>query len=380
MTLRSSTLLILAMACAGWFCPQVSAQVTYSVLIPANPPGGPGAACSSPTIGYLAPTGVIYTCYGGVWTAGGGGGGANGTCLSPSSAPLNCAPAYNTVVFTNTNATATYTASSATVDIINYGTLAASITSNVVNNATNGEIFEVNSCQAASGGPYTIASPTGWPTIPVHPLASACVTATYQYLNSSNINLISVVPQGTAPGVCFSQTIVGTNPPSGDYFTGCTSTYPQYWLDSSGNTWSPVKLSGGNYVLGTPASMNAANVTNVPPGALAAATVTTLTDGATVTYAIGSLLNAIASLTFTVHSGSRTLNITNPVIGGNYTVELVQDGTGGEGLTLGTGCTWVVANNGGGAVTLTNAANARDVLVFEYDGTRCLTNLLPHLN
>jgi hypothetical protein len=103
-------------------------------------------------------------------------------------------------------------------------------------------------------------------------------------------------------------------------------------------------------------------------------------DAATVTWAIGSALIANASLTFTVHSGSRTLNITNPVNGGSYVIWLKQDGTGGEGLTLGTGCTWKVIGGGGGAISLSSAANAVDVLAFTYDGTNCYANLGKNYN
>lgn len=97
-------------------------------------------------------------------------------------------------------------------------------------------------------------------------------------------------------------------------------------------------------------------------------------DGATVTWAIAGALIAKASLLFTVHSGSRTLNLTGLVNGGSYVLKITQDGTGGEGLTLGTGCTWKVSGGGAGAVTPSATANAIDVLAFEYDGTNCLAN------
>ncbi len=104
------------------------------------------------------------------------------------------------------------------------------------------------------------------------------------------------------------------------------------------------------------------------------------TDGSTVTWAIGSVPFANATLLFTTHGGSRTLNITNPLAGGNYILRLTQDGTGGEGLTLGTGCTWKVANGGAGAVTLSTGVGAIDVLAFIYDGTNCLATLTKNLN
>ena len=102
----------------------------------------------------------------------------------------------------------------------------------------------------------------------------------------------------------------------------------------------------------------------------------TLTDAATVTWAIGTVVVANAGLTFTTHGGSRTLNLTGLVNGGIYTMWIKQDGTGGEGLTLGTGCTWKVSGAGGGAITPTNTANAIDVLYFSYDGTNCYLNFI----
>jgi len=110
---------------------------------------------------------------------------------------------------------------------------------------------------------------------------------------------------------------------------------------------------------------------------------TTLTDGATVTWAIGSLSFTSANLTFTTHGGTRTLNITNPINGATYRLRLIQDSTGGESLSLGTGCTWNIlgANSGGaGPLILTNAANAVDMLTFTYDGTNCTGTLDTGVN
>jgi hypothetical protein len=105
----------------------------------------------------------------------------------------------------------------------------------------------------------------------------------------------------------------------------------------------------------------------------------TLADSATVAWATnGPFSNA--SLTFTVHSGSRTLNVTGLINGGNYVLKLIQDSTGGEGLTLGSGCTWKVIGGGGGAVSLTASANAVDVLAWTYDGTNCLATLGKNFN
>jgi hypothetical protein len=99
----------------------------------------------------------------------------------------------------------------------------------------------------------------------------------------------------------------------------------------------------------------------------------TLADSATITWPVGGVGNA--QLTFTAHSGSRTLNVSGLTSGGNYVIELIQDGTGGEGLTGGTGCTWKQMGGGGSTFTLTSTAGARDVVAFTYDGTNCLANV-----
>jgi hypothetical protein len=111
------------------------------------------------------------------------------------------------------------------------------------------------------------------------------------------------------------------------------------------------------------------------PGSFAAQT-----DGATVTWAIGSSICANASLTFTTHGGSRTLNLTGLVNGGSYVMWLKQDSTGGEGLTLGSGCTWKVGGGGLGAITPSTGANAIDVLAFMFDGTNCYANFRTAFN
>ena len=124
-------------------------------------------------------------------------------------------------------------------------------------------------------------------------------------------------------------------------------------------------------------------VSSLPASALAASTFDAQGTTGTITWAIGSVLNAQATSTFTTHTGTATLAVTNPVIGGNYVWKLIQDATGGITATLGSGCTWLVANGGtpSGAhvITLTNAPNAVDVLAFVYDGTNCLASVIYNL-
>jgi len=101
------------------------------------------------------------------------------------------------------------------------------------------------------------------------------------------------------------------------------------------------------------------------------------TDGATITWNMASVKDAFATVTL---GGNRTLNISNPVIGGNYIFKITQDGTGSRTLSLGTGCTWKVAAGGSGAITLSASAGAVDVLAFTYDGTNCYANLGKNYN
>ena len=104
---------------------------------------------------------------------------------------------------------------------------------------------------------------------------------------------------------------------------------------------------------------------------------TALTDGATISWDTGSVPLANAKVTL---GGNRTLNISNLTDGGAYQVKLTQDGTGSRGLTLGSGCTWKIANGGSGAVMLSAAANSVDILAFTYDGTTCYANLIKNFN
>ena len=97
----------------------------------------------------------------------------------------------------------------------------------------------------------------------------------------------------------------------------------------------------------------------------------TVTDGSPIAWNLGSAVvtNGIVTLIHT--TATRALNLSNIVNGGFYTLVIKQDATGGALMTLGTGCTWKVVNQGAGAIVLTAAANAIDVLAFTYDGTNC---------
>ena len=152
------------------------------------------------------------------------------------------------------------------------------------------------------------------------------------------------------------------------------------WNGTSGGVLADSGINLGN-VTQTTATPAAGNVPyygstskTLTPASLSFAT---LTDGATITWAIGSVPYANATVTI---AGNRTLNLTGLVNGGQYVLRLVQDATGSRGLTLGTGCTWKVSGGGAGAITPSTTANAIDVLAFTYDGTNCYANFNKNFN
>lgn len=92
------------------------------------------------------------------------------------------------------------------------------------------------------------------------------------------------------------------------------------------------------------------------------ATTIQLTDGATITWDVAAQ-PSYASVTL---EGNRTLVMSNLSAGMSGVLEVNQDDVGGRSLTLPANS--LVANDGGGAVTLTSTANAKDVLAWYYNG------------
>lgn len=102
-------------------------------------------------------------------------------------------------------------------------------------------------------------------------------------------------------------------------------------------------------------------------------TVQALTDGATITCDMAN--GDIATVTL---GGNRTLAFSNLQSGQFVVIYVTQDGTGGRTLTL--PASTKVINGGGGAVTLTTAANAVDVLTFSYVGSILYCNYGKNYN
>lgn len=105
-------------------------------------------------------------------------------------------------------------------------------------------------------------------------------------------------------------------------------------------------------------------------------TFATLTDSATVTWAFTSP-QLVGNATVTL-GGNRTLLITGLSAGATGVLKVVQDGSGSRTLTLPAGSK--VINGGSGAVSLSTAAGAIDILAFIYDGTNYFWTIGTNFN
>jgi len=203
-----------------------------------------------------------------------------------------------------------------------------------------------------TGNIYVCHRDTGWQLFG----AGSCTTLVGDVTGSCAATLVAAINGAAVPAnPSTSQILIIT--------AANTFTYKSIPLctDSNGQHLNFTTI-GFNFSCGTSVSAASGNFS-------------TLTDQATVPFNAANLWGFNGVLTFTVHGGSRTLNVSNLVNGGQYQVKLVQDATGNEGLILGTGCTWKVSGGGNGAITLSTGALAVDLLQFTYDGVNCLATL-----
>jgi hypothetical protein len=92
-----------------------------------------------------------------------------------------------------------------------------------------------------------------------------------------------------------------------------------------------------------------------------------------------NLGSAWVNNSFLTLTGACAVTISNPLIGGNYLLKVIQGGTGGNTLTL-AGCSWKISNGGGGTVTPTATVGGVDFLAFTYDGSFCYANYSRNFN
>lgn len=103
-------------------------------------------------------------------------------------------------------------------------------------------------------------------------------------------------------------------------------------------------------------------------------TISYVAAGTTTFAASGA--GAAGGVVTAIHSTSTTLSPIGLTKWGTYSLEILEDSTGGSvSFALGTAgsCSaWKVTGAGAGAITLTSAANSRDLLTWTFDGTNCI--------
>jgi hypothetical protein len=142
----------------------------------------------------------------------------------------------------------------------------------------------------------------------------------------------------------------------------------------------PVADVTGAAPLASPTFTGTVTTSTINTGALSATSVNTpiyastpqtLTDGATISWNPTLGLNANVTL-----AGNRTLSFTSTPAAGSYgTLVVTQDATGGRTLTLPSTANKVLGSSSTTTITLSTAANAKDILNFYYDGTNCYWNI-----
>ncbi len=96
-----------------------------------------------------------------------------------------------------------------------------------------------------------------------------------------------------------------------------------------------------------------------------------LTDAATISWNPANGLNASVTL-----GGNRTLSFSTAPASGSYgTLVVTQDATGGRTLTLPSGTNKVLGSTSTTTISLSAAANAKDILNFYFDGTTYFWNV-----
>ena len=120
---------------------------------------------------------------------------------------------------------------------------------------------------------------------------------------------------------------------------------------------TPGNFPTGNYDIDGTLNANAVTVDN---GQMRGRRITQTGAGGTVSFATANHVRHTMT-------GNGTLTLAGGVAGGVYTVEVLQDGTGGRTVTW-SGATW----EAGIAPTSTTTANRKDVFTFFFDGSAYL--------
>ena len=187
---------------------------------------------------------------------------------------------------------------------------------------------------------------------------------------------------GTLSGTTLKSTVVSSSLTSVGTLTNLTVTNPIAGsiTGNAANVSGTVALLNG----GTGATTAAAALTNLGAAPVASPTFTgtvtspiyasapqALTAGSTINWNPANGLNASVTL-----NQNSTLNFTsNPPAGSYGTLIVTQDATGSRIITLPSTANKVLGSTSTTTITLSTAANTKDILNFYYDGTNCYWNV-----
>jgi hypothetical protein len=249
---------------------------------------------------------------------------------------------------------------------------------------------------AATGVPYYSGSVWSTYTVGTNPNNLVQLNGS-GFLPAVNASLVTYLPiqfstTGTSGPATWTPATNALNIPN--YAGGGSMTWPSnagvacYTGSSTWCTSYAVGISANNLVqlngsgqLPAVSGINLTNLSTTLAGLGGASTYGVVSDASPIVWSLASHTITNGTAILNVHgSHTRALNLTNLVSGGFYTLVIKQDSTGGEALTLGSGCTWKVSGGGAGTITLTGTANSVDILAFTYDGAICWANLQTNFN
>lgn len=229
------------------------------------------------------------------------------------------------------------------------GTLAArpaAGTANAMYVDENGRFYRDNGTSWVEV-PYLRLSNTGTQTV----AGSVVVTQNFAVdgltdLNGSTDITGDLVVTGTitAAGITAPTTVPAANVTAGTFPSG-TFTFP-----------GPVNVTGAI----NPGSVSASGAVTTT-GVVRAGRATQTGAGGTVSF------SGVSHVRHTM-TGNGTLTLSGGATGGVYSLEVLQDATGGRTVSWGSGIAWA----GGVAPTATTTANRKDVYTFFFDGTNYL--------
>ena len=264
----------------------------------------------------------------------------------------------------------------------------ANLTGDVTSVGNTSTVVKINGTSLASlsTGILKNTTTTGVPTIAVAgtdyqaPISLTTTGTGAATLSGTTLNIPSV--SSTVNSGSISGTIAVANGGTGaTTLTGYVKGTGTTAMTASANI--PVADVTGAAPLASPTFTGTVTTATINTGALTATSVNspiyastpqTLTDAATISWNPANGLNANVTL-----GGNRTLSFTStPAVGSYGTVVLTQDGTGGRTITLPTipsVTNKVLGSATNTTVSLSTAANAKDILNFYYDGTNCYWNI-----